>query len=250
MLCSLNYCQDNTACENIDLKSPLLTFEELIMDNGDLSTKSEYDNRSYINCLFHHARNQVDLNTNLLDGVILTEFVLRPTTNLWSVGPHKLISKKNGNKRKSRVENKKFRSVHRLLYGITADPNISNGLKSPRHLLYKSEDRNKCPLRNTSTLFPISWKFTEKQLRIIRDMSILDHLPHYGLSHRFELKNDSPSMPEKDKRLLYSLIERILFISEIILPDVHACVSYIITKMIVIKKRTLCTFGIIVFETY
>ena len=53
----------------------------------------------------------------------------------------------------------------------------------------------------------------------------------------FELKTDSPSMSDKDKRLLYSLIERLLFMCEITKPDVHACVSYIITRM---ELPTIC----------
>ena len=71
----------------------------------------------------------------------------------------------------------------------------------------------------------------KKQLRIIRDISILDHLSHHGLNHRIELKTDSPSMLDKDTQLLYDLIERLLFISKITVPNVHACVSYIITRM-------------------
>ena len=231
MLCSLNHCQDNTARENTNLKSSLLPFEELIMDNADLSMKSEYDNCSNINLPLHHALNQVNLNNDLLDKVILTEVVLRHTKKPRSVGLHKWISKKNGNRRKSRLGNKKFRSVCKPLYWMTTDSNINNSLKSPRHLLYKSKDRNKYQLRNTSTLFPISWKFTKEQLRIIRDISIPDCLPYYGFNHRFELKTDLPSIPDKDKWLLYSLIERLLFISEITVPDLHACVSYIITRM-------------------
>ena len=38
-------------------------------------------------------------------------------------------------------------------------------------------------------------------------------------------------MSEKDIGLLYCLIERLLFTSKISRPDVHACVSYIITRM-------------------
>ena len=38
-------------------------------------------------------------------------------------------------------------------------------------------------------------------------------------------------MSDKDIRLLYSLIKRLLFISKITRPDVHAYVSYIITRM-------------------
>ena len=163
--------------------------------------------------------------TNLLDDVVLTEVVLRPTEKPRSVGQHKLILKKNGNKRKSRLgnkkfrsvckpQNKKFRSVCKPLYGITTNPNINNDLKSPRHLLYKSKLRNKCPLRNTSTLFQISWKFIKKQFYIIKDISIPDCLPHCGFSHRFELKTDSPSMSDKDIcSCLCSCITDVLVIS-------------------------------------
>ena len=44
-------------------------------------------------------------------------------------------------------------------------------------------------------------------------------------------------MSDKDTWLLYSLIERLLFIREITAPDVHACVSYIVTRM---ESPTLC----------
>ena len=81
MLCSLNYRHDITARENTNLKSSLLPFEELIINNGGLSTKSEYINCSNINFPLHNALNKVDLNTDLLDEVILTKVVLRPTKN-------------------------------------------------------------------------------------------------------------------------------------------------------------------------
>ena len=208
------------------------------MGKGDLSTDSEYDNRPNINFSLHHALNQVDSNTNLLDKVILTEVVLRPTKKPRSVGPHKSILKKNGNNRKSRVKNKKFRSVCKLLYGITADQNSNDSLKPPRHLLYKSKEKNKYPLMNTSTLIPIvSRKITKKLLYIISNISIPGRLPHYGYSHKFELNTDLPSMSDKDKRLLYSLIERLLFIREITASDIYACLSYIITRM---ESSTLC----------
>ena len=61
MLRALNLCQD--------------------VGNNHLSTDSGYDNHSCINFQFHHALNQVDFSTNLLDKVILTEDVLRPTKN-------------------------------------------------------------------------------------------------------------------------------------------------------------------------
>ena len=122
MLRALNHRQDITVRGSTKLKSSLLPFEELNMGNDHLSTNSEYDNRSSINFPFYHALNQVDLNTDLLDEVILTEVVLQPTEKPRSVGPHKSISKKNGNKKKSCLENKKFRSVNKSLYGTHVDP--------------------------------------------------------------------------------------------------------------------------------
>ena len=104
MLCSLNHCQDITVRRYKKLKSSLLPLDELNMGNDDLSMNSEYDNSSNIKFPLHHALNQVDSNTNLLDKVILTEVVLRPTKKPRSVGPHKLISKKNCNKKKKCLE--------------------------------------------------------------------------------------------------------------------------------------------------
>ena len=107
MLCSLNHRQDVIVRENIKLKLSLLPFEELNLGKGDLPTDSEYDNRSSINFPLYRALNQVDSNTNLVDKMILTEVVLRPTKKPRSASSHKSILKKNGNKKKSRLENKK-----------------------------------------------------------------------------------------------------------------------------------------------
>ena len=91
---------------------------------------------------------------------------------------------------------------------------------------------------NTNTSIPIvSWKITKKQSHMISDISIPGRLPYFGFSQRFELNTESPSMSDKDIWLLYSLIESLLFISEITRPDVHACVSYIITR---IELPTIC----------
>ena len=124
------------------------------------------------------------------------------------------------------------------LYIITADPNSNNGLKPTRHLLYKSKDKKKYSLMDTNTSIPIGcWKITKKQSHIISDISIPGRLPHFAFSHRFELNTDSPSMSEKDIGLLYSLIEGLFLIHEITAPKVHACVSYIITR---IESPTIC----------
>ena len=133
------------------------------MSNGGLSTDSEYNNCYNTNFPLHHALNQVGLNTDLLDKVILTEVILGPTKKPRSVGPHKSILKKNGNNRKARLGNKKFRIVSKPLYEITTNPNSNNGLKPTRHLFYKSKDKNKYSVINTSTSNPIvGWKIAKK----------------------------------------------------------------------------------------
>ena len=86
-----------------------------------------YANHSCISFPFRQSLNQVDSSTDLLDKVNLTKAVPRPTKKPRSVDPHKLIPKENKNKRKTRLENKKSRSVSKPLYGVSTDPNSNNG---------------------------------------------------------------------------------------------------------------------------
>ena len=76
----------------------------------------------------NHTLIQVDSNTDLLDKVILTEVIPQPTKKPRSVGPHKLISKKIDNKKKARLDNKKFRSANKSLYRIHVDPDNDEDL--------------------------------------------------------------------------------------------------------------------------
>ena len=138
MIRAINLCQDATCQEYMELKPPFWPYGEPDLCNNYILKDPDCFDCFCINFPCHCVLNQVDLDTDLLDNVLLTKDVLRPTKKPRSVGPHKLISKKNGNNRKSCLGNKKFRSVSKLLYGISVDPNSNNGLKSPRHLLYKS----------------------------------------------------------------------------------------------------------------
>ena len=105
--------------------------------------------------------------------MVPTKVVIQSTKKPRSVGPHKLIPKKNRNKQKSRLENKKFRSVIKSLYGISTDHNNNNSLKPPQHILYKNKVKNKYPLMDTSTSIPIfCWKIMKKQSHIFSDISI------------------------------------------------------------------------------
>ena len=63
--------------------------------NNNVSTYSGYDNHSCTDFLFHQGLNQIDSSTNLLDELVLTGVVTQQTKKTRSVGPHKLIPKKN-----------------------------------------------------------------------------------------------------------------------------------------------------------
>ena len=87
--------------------------------------------------------------------MILTKVVLQPTKKTRSVGPHKSISKENSNKKKSCLENKKFRSVNKSLYGIHVDPDNDDNKVPQQRLLFANEDRRNYPLINDDTYIPI-----------------------------------------------------------------------------------------------
>ena len=78
MLCAPNLCQD--------------------AGKDHLSMDSKYDNHSSINFSFCQGLNKVDSSNDMLDKVILTKDVKRPTKKQRGVGPHKLILKKNKNR--------------------------------------------------------------------------------------------------------------------------------------------------------
>ena len=106
MLRALNLGQDANLCGSTRLKPSLLPFDELNIGNNHLLTDSGYDNHSCINFPFLCALNQIDSSTDLIDNMILTEVVLRPTEKPRSVGPHKSISKKTRSNKKSRLKTK------------------------------------------------------------------------------------------------------------------------------------------------
>ena len=155
MLRALNHCQDIIVRASKRLKSSLLPFEELNIDINHLSMNSEYNNRFSANFSCHHAPKQVDLNTNLLDEVILTEVVLRPTEKPKSVGPHKFILKKKWQQEEITLKNKKFRSTNRSLFGIHVDPDNDDDKVPQQRLLFTNEDKRNYPRINNNTYIPI-----------------------------------------------------------------------------------------------
>ena len=111
------------------------------MNNNHLSVNSTNNDHSVLHFPLQFTPNHVDYTTDMLDEVVLTKVVMRPTKKHRSVGPHKSILKKNDKQWKSYQENKKFRSVCKPTFGTTADNIVNNIEKSLRHLVYKSKDR-------------------------------------------------------------------------------------------------------------
>ena len=169
----------------------------------------------------NHTLIQVGLNTDLLDKVILTEVVPRPTEKPRSVGPHKLISKKIDNTKKARLENKKCRSVNKSLYGVHVDPDNDDDNVPQQRLLFTNKDKRNYPFTNNDTYIPIiTWKLTKNRSHIMSDISTPGRLPHSGFSQRFVLNANSPIMSEKKNiGILYCFIERLLFSTKITRPQ-------------------------------
>ena len=86
--------------------------------------------------------------------MILHQVVIQPIEKPRSVGPHKSISKKIDNKKKARPENKKFRSVNKLLYGIHVDPDNDDDNVPQQRLLFTSENKTNYSSINISPQLP------------------------------------------------------------------------------------------------
>ena len=99
-------CQDDVICRSTKFTLSIVYFNKLAVNDNHLLINSENNGHSIINFSLQFTLNQVDFATNLLDNMVLTKFVLQPTKEPRSVGPHKLILKENGNKRKSHQESK------------------------------------------------------------------------------------------------------------------------------------------------
>ena len=76
MICAINLCQDVTLCRPTKIKAPFVPFDEPNLCNDYILRDLEYIDRFCINFPCHCVLNQVDLDTNLLDNVLLMKDVL------------------------------------------------------------------------------------------------------------------------------------------------------------------------------
>ena len=89
MICAINCCQDAPRHESTKMKPPFLPYDDPDLCSDYLLKVPEYIDCFCINFPCHCVLNKVDLDTSLLDNVLLTKDVLQPTKKPRSVGPHK-----------------------------------------------------------------------------------------------------------------------------------------------------------------
>ena len=76
MICAINLHQDATCQEDMAGKRPFLYYGEPDLWNGSIFKDLDYIGCFFINFPCHCVLNRVDLDTNLLDNVLLTKDVL------------------------------------------------------------------------------------------------------------------------------------------------------------------------------
>ena len=116
MLHEIKHC-NNTSLRNYTRMLPLfLPYNEPHLCNDYKFMISEYNNRL---CFL----NQVDLDTDLLDNMVLHQVVIQQIKKPRSVGPHKSRLKTTMYKKKLCIKNKKFRSASTQLRRGSEGPN-------------------------------------------------------------------------------------------------------------------------------
>ena len=185
---------------------------------------SEYNDKYFLN--------QVDLNTNLLDNMVLQQVVMQPTRKPRSVGPHKSGSKTTTYRKKSYLKKKIFRSVTIQLRRGSKEPKRNGTHLLQQHLFYTNKGLKNYTFIDVGTFIPIiTWKLTKNCSHIISDRPLSSCLLYYGRYQRSKHNDNSSSISIKDIELLYRLIGRLLFISKITRSNVQDCVISLLTTM-------------------
>ena len=228
MLHDINLCQKTSLHGSTRMKPPFVPFvpfDKPNICNDYIFMESEYNDRS---CYLI----QVDLNTNMVDNVLLKKVVVQPTKKPRSVGPHKSKLKKTTNKKRSRLNNKKSRSVSTQLRKGSTEPNSDEINMLLKRIFYKNKDMKNYPFISAGTSIPIvTWKLTKNCSHIVTNRPLSSCSLFYENNQRSKLEVESSSLPMNNIGLLYRLIGKLWFISGITRPDVQTCVTYILTMM-------------------
>ena len=208
-----------------------LPFNESNLCNDYIHKYSEYNDRL---CFL----NQVDLNTNLLDNVILHQVVIQLTKKLRSLDPHKSRSKTTTYKKISYTKNKKFRSASTQLYRRSTEPNRNGTNLLQQYLFYTNKDLKNYTFIDVGTYISIvTWKLTKNCSHIISYRPLSSCLSYYESNKRSKRNDESSSIPTNDIKLFYCLIKRLLFTSTITRPSVRYCVTSLLTTMEIPMKH-------------
>ena len=114
MICAINLCQNATFCGSTKMKPPFLPFDEPNLCNNYILRDPKYVDRFCINLLCHCILNHIDLDTNLLDNMILTKVVVQLTKIPRSVGPHKSKSEKTTSKKNHALQECEYATRWRI----------------------------------------------------------------------------------------------------------------------------------------
>ena len=110
MFHAIKYCQDNSLWNSTRIEPLFQPFDKPNSCNDCICMDQKFNDWL---CFLNH----VDLNTDLLDNMILHQVVIQPTEKPRSVGPHKLKLKTRAYKTKLYIKNKKLRSASTQLHG-------------------------------------------------------------------------------------------------------------------------------------
>ena len=94
MIYAIKYCQDVFLRKSTRIEPSFPPFDEPNTCNDCIIMDRKYNER----LCFH---NQVDLNTDLLDNVLLKRVIVQPTENPRSAGPHKSKLKTTTNQKRN-----------------------------------------------------------------------------------------------------------------------------------------------------
>ena len=158
---AIKHCQNIYLWKSTRIEPSFLPFDEPNSCNDCIFMDQKYYN-------WFHFLNQADSSTDLFDKVLFERVVVRPTDKPRSVGSHK--SKTTMNKNKSRLKDKKFRSVITQLHEGSIEPNSYGTNILQKHLFYKNKDPKNYPFIDIGTsILNITWKLTKNHSHIISD---------------------------------------------------------------------------------
>ena len=146
---------------------------------------------------------------------------MQPTKKPRSVGPHKLKLKSTTYKKIPYIKIKKFRSTSTQLCRGSKEPNRYQTNLLQQHLFYTNKDLNTMYSLMPVSIPIVTCKFTKNFSHMISDRPLSSCSLYYRSHQRSKHHDKSSSIPIKDIELFYHLIGRLLFISNVTIPNIQ-----------------------------